>query len=362
MSKRKASCSLIALTCSLLTLGGIALTFFPAPRYSVSEKRMLTELPAISFWGMVNGSVSQQTDSYATERAPFRTACRYAWGGAQLALFQRESHGVLLCRDGSLSARVEIKEDALTRNLSALSRIQRALDGIPLTLAVAPTRIEARRDVLPTLFKAENSSVLLPSNAVTFPDCTADTAWYRTDHHWTSEGAYLAYVRLGATLGYTPFPRDVFKKEVVCDTFLGTSAARAGFPFITPDRITLWRYGGDEDFSVTRNGSTAVFNGLYDMGQISAGDPYAVFLGGNCGILEINRGEADTRPTLLVIRDSFAAPVLPFLARHYRILAVDPRYAPPALSALAARADQALVLCGMQTIGSEPFLTPLLKK
>ncbi len=362
MSKRKASRSLIALTCALLTLGGVALAFFPAPRYSVAEKRMLASFPTMSAGGIADGSVSEQTDRYATERAPFRLACRHVWGGAQLALLQGQSHGVLLCRDGSLSARITLNEDILSRNLAALSRVRRALGDTPLTLAVAPTRIEARRDVLPALFDVQDSSTLLPTDTVTFPHCRTDEAWYRTDHHWTTEGAYLAYVRLGEALGYTPFPRDAFAKEVVCEHFLGTSAARAGLPFIAPDHITLWRHEGDESFIVTRSGTPAAFSGFYDMAQITAGDPYAVFLGGNCGVLEISEGEADARDTLLVIRDSFAAPVLPFLARHYRIVAIDPRYAAPALSTLAARADAALVLCGMQTIGNDPFLTPLLKK
>ncbi len=362
MSKRKANRSLIALTCALLTLGGTALTISPAPRYSVAEKRMLASFPAVSTSGITDGSVSEQIDRYATERAPFRSICRHVWGGAQIALLQRESHGVLLCRDGSLSARITLNEDVLSRNLAALARVRRALGDTPLTLAVAPTRIEARRDVLPTLFDVQDSSTLLPTDTVTFPHCRADEAWYRTDHHWTTEGAYLAYVRLGESLGYPPFPRDAFVKEVVCESFLGTSAARAGLPFIAPDRITLWRYGGDKGFIVTRDDSPTDFEGLYDINKIAAGDPYAVFLGGNCGVLEISTGEADTRDTLLVIRDSFAAPVLPFLARHYRIVAVDPRYAAPALSTLAARADAALVLCGMQTIGNDPFLTPLLKK
>lgn len=361
MFQKRANYILVTLTCVLLALGSIALTFVPAKRYSLSEKRMLADLPHVSVTGVIEGSVSEQLDRYATERVPFRNACRQAWGIAQLALLQHESHGVVLCRDGSLSARITPNEDVLSRNLAALSRIERILGGT-LTLAVAPTRIEARQEVLPSHFDIPSGDALLPSNAVTFSDYRTDAAWYRTDHHWTSEGAYLAYVRLGEHLGYTPFERDAFAKEDVCDTFFGTSAARAGFPFIEPDTITLWRYTGDEALTVTRNGEPAAFPSLYDRTQLDAGDPYAVFLGGNCGILEISEGETDTRPTLLVIRDSFASPVLPFLARHYRIIAVDPRYGSPALAALAVRADKTLVLCGMQTLGGEPFLTPLLKK
>lgn len=361
MSKRNADLFLITLTVTLLSLGGLFLALCPAPRYAMAEKRMLAAFPHIDAKSVLDGSVSEQLDHYATERAPFRGACRYVWGGAQLALMQRESHDVLLCRDGSLSARTRMDKDTLTRNLSALTHVQRTLGNVPLTLAVAPTRLAARRAVLPASMRA-TEEYDLPRDAITFPDCRADEEWYRTDHHWTTAGAYLAYVRLGEALGYTPSPRDAFQAEIACERFLGTSAARAGLPFITPDHITLWRYEGDDAYTVTRDGSPTAFDGLYDKERIAAGDPYAVFLGGNCGVLEINKGDADARPCLLIIRDSFAAPVLPFLARHYRIIAVDPRYAAPSLSALAARADTALVLCGAQTLGGEPFLTPLLRK
>lgn len=361
MPKRNTDLFLIAITITLLSIGGLFLALFPAPRYALAEKRMLAAFPHIDAKSVLDGSVSEQLDHYATERAPFRSACRYVWGGTQLVLMQRESHSVLLCRDGSLSARTHVDKDTLSRNLTALSRVRQALGNLPLHLAVAPTRLAARQAVLPRSM-AVLETYTLPNDAITFPDCKEDGDWYRTDHHWTTAGAYLAYVHLGKTLGYTPHPRDTFQSEVVCDRFLGTSAARAGLPFIAPDHIVLWHYEGEDAFRVTRDGRSATFEGLYDREKIDAGDPYAVFLGGNCGVLEINKGDADTRPCLLVIRDSFASPVLPFLAQHYRIVAIDPRYAAPALSALATRADAALVLCGAQTLGGEPFLTPLLRK
>ncbi len=362
MSKKISNFLLPIFFCSLLSLGGIALAIAPAPRYSASEKRMLTDFPSISATGIFDGSVSEQFDHYATERAPFRRVCRHVWSATQLGLLQHESHGVVLCRDGSLSTRVTMDKDILARNLTALTLVRRAMGNTSLTLAVAPTRIEARCAVLPVSFHVQDSATHLPSEAVNFADFTQDTLWYRTDHHWTTEGAYLAYVRLSEVLGFTPYARESFTCEVVCENFLGSSAARAGFPLTQPDHIELWRYVGDETLLLTRNGTPVDFAGLYDLKKIDAGDPYAVFLGGNCGILEIQEGQTDTRPCLLVIRDSFASPILPFLARHYRIIAVDPRYGSPALSALTTRADAALVLCGMQTLCGEPFLTPLLKK
>ena len=273
-----------------------------------------------------------------------------------------ESHGVILCRDGSLCRRLTVNERIYERNLAALPRLQRALGTRSLTVAVAPRRIDVRNEVLPALYDTAREAKVwekLPAGVVTFLGATEDAYWYHTDHHWTSKGAYFAYVSLSRHLGYTPHPASDFTPVTVSNNFLGTSAAAAGFSGIAPDTVQIWRYKGDENYRVLRDGKPTAFTGLYDHEKLHGADQYSLFLGGNCGLLQIDLGEEDARPILLVVKDSFANSLLPFLARHYRILAVDPRYHTGGLSVLAEHADQALVLCGMQTLTSTPFLSAL---
>lgn len=352
-------------TAGSLLVGCVGLTFFPAPRYSAVENRHLAAFPAVNAADIVNGSVTAALEDYATERLPFRGACRRAYATAELAMLQGEAHGVVLCRDGSLCRRLSIKEAAYRQNLSALPKLQAALGTLPLTVAVAPRRIDVRCEVLPALYDTARECEVwqaLPAGVVTFLDCTEDACWYRTDHHWTAAGAYFAYVRLSRSLGYTPLPADAFTVEVVSDSFLGSSAAAAGFPAISPDTVSVWRHPDEGEFRVMRDGTPAPFGGLYDTEKLQGSDQYAVFLGGNCGVLTVDRGEADTRPVLLVIKDSFANSLLPFLAQHYRILAVDPRYKTGGLQTIANEVDLALVLCGMQTLTEATFFAPLLRK
>ena len=354
---------LLACMGAFLAAGGVSLTLFPAPRFAEAENRYLAEFPTLTATGLLDSSVMSSLDNYATERAPFRAPCRALWSMVQLCLGEREAHGVILCRDRSLSRRLTVDEDVLTRNLAALPHIREALEDIPLTVAIAPRRIDARREVLPTLYNSERDLALysiLPEGIVTFSECRSDVEWFHTDHHWTATGAYTAYVRLGKELDFEPCSEDAFTLETASDHFFGTSHAAAGIPFITPDKITLWRYPDDDTFRVKRDGQAATFSGLYDVDKLSTSDGYAVFLGGNCGILEIDQGDGDDRPLLLLIRDSFASALIPFLAKHYRIAAIDPRYRTASLSDFT-EADAALILCGMQTISAESFLTPLLR-
>ena len=355
---------LLIATAGALLGGFLGLSFFPSPRLSLTENRYLAAFPAFSVRDLASGTFTAAADRYAEERFPLRNACRAVYATSERLLLRGECHGVMLCRDGSLCRRLTTNERVYAQNLAAFPRLRRALGETPLTVAIAPRRIDVRQAVLPPFYDTAREGEVweqLPANTVTFLDATSDAQWYRTDHHWTSEGAYFAYVRLAQHLGYSPYPENTFSEQTVSESFFGTSAAAAGFPKIAPDTVSVWRYEGDLDYRVMRDMQPAAFPGLYDEKKLLGPDQYSLFLGGNCGLLEIDRGEQDERPVLLVIKDSFANSLLPFLARHYRILAVDPRYFEGTLDPLVQRADAALVLCGMQTLTQAPFWGTLLR-
>ena len=363
MAENKRSDKLLLIgVAAILLCGSVGLCAFPAARFSATENRHLAAFPGFSAEALASGAYTAALDDYATERVPFRGICRRVYATSELALLRRESHGVVLCRDGSLCRRTTVNEQIYERNLAALPRLGKLLDDLPLTVAVAPRRIDVRSEVLPALYDTAREAKVweqLPAGVVTFLDATTDTQWYRTDHHWSTEGAYFAYVRLSRYLGYKPHPTSEFTPVTVSEGFLGTSAAAAGFSKITPDTVSVWHYQGDESYRVLRNGKPASFAGLYDEEKLRGTDQYSLFLGGNCGTLQIDLGEGDSRPVLLVLKDSFANSLLPFLARHYRILAIDPRYYTGESRTLAKTADAALILCGMQTLTSTPFLSAL---
>ena len=176
--------------------------------------------------------------------------------------------------------------------------------------------------------------------------------WYRTDHHMTTEGAFALYRNLEKTLDYTPYGMEKFTPTIVSEQFLGTSDARVGLPLTRKDTVTLYRYEGDLDYTVKKDNLPQTLTGFYDMEKLKSRDGYGVFLSGNHGLLEITKGEDDARPTLLVIKDSYANALLPFLALHYRLIVADPRYHAPPLGNLLTHADRVLVLCGEGTLST----------
>lgn len=348
----------LCLAAALLTLGGGALILFPAPRFSARENRYLTDPPAFTREALFSGEYTATLDTYTAERLPCRQILRGVRALTELALGKREVDGILLCHGGTLVRLPTGEGRTYTQNKRAQEKIEAlcAASGIPCTAAILPQRITVA-GTPPALMRARAESERTGLSAA----LGEEAYWYRTDHHWTTAGAYAAYNHLAASLGYTPYTAADFTPVTVSDVFFGTSDAAAGIPFLAPDSIALWRYEGDTAFRIRRNGTDAALTGFYDLEKLQTRDGYGVFFGGNDALLEIDLGEGDTRPVLLVIKDSFANALLPFLARHYRLIAVDPRYGCPSLDRLLPAAHRVLLLCGKETLESTAFFGGLIK-
>ena len=93
----------------------------------------------------------------------------------------------------------------------------------------------------------------------------------------------------------------------------------------SPDSIELWRYSGDDNVTFTVHGTQKSLLGFYDLSKLDTVDKYAVFLGGNYAHATLF--SSSDKPTLLLFKDSFANAVIPFLALHFNIDLIDPRYA-----------------------------------
>ena len=342
-----------------LLIGGISLSCFPAPRFSAKENRYLAAFPQAELSAVCDGSYTAAIDAYATERFPARNRLRQLGAVYQLALGQRELGGVLLCRDGSLLRRITPNERSFSKNLSALCHWHQVY-GEKLTVAAVPAAVMLRQAALPLFYDRSQDLGILQAircacpDALLFSELDGDADWYRTDHHWTTAGAYRAYQALGSALGYTPLPENAFTKEVASQSFYGTAHAATGSPFTRPDVITLYRFPQESDLSVRIDGKDAPFAGLYDFEKLQTQDGYGVFLGGNHAEMTITA--TASRPALLVIKDSFANALLPFLALHFDLTVVDPRYTKEELASYCSHAERILFLCGVQTLCETPFI------
>jgi hypothetical protein len=151
--------------------------------------------------------------------------------------------------------------------------------------------------------------------------------YYRTDHHWTTDGAYYAYAQLCDTLGLTPFDRSAHTAATVAD-FHGTNYAKCRQWNVQPDTIT---YYPDIDstltlYKVTGRDTQEVDQtlGLYNTDKFATYDKYAAFLYGNNSYSRLSgRGTG----SILVVKDSYANSFVPYLTDNYaNVDVVDLRY------------------------------------
>ena len=341
MSKKSALflCALYALIIPV-----VAVLIFALPRedFSPEENRMLAELPSVRLSSLLDGSFGDELSAFCCDRFPLRTKLLRADTRFSEGLGRLESGGVMRGKNGNLIKRLELYDaEKLEENLSAVKRICAYAESMDAEAVFfcAPRAVDVLSDFTPLEFDPRAGGLwdkIKQYGALTVTDIlhkkaeSGEYVFYRTDHHWTSLGAYYAYAELGKHLGYSPFPIDDFTEEQVCGDFLGSSYSASLFPSVTPDTVTAFRFAGDGEIKITDQNTGEVF-GLYDENALSTASKYDFFLGGNKAHLKIESGK---EKRLVIVKDSFANSIIPFLTRHFDLDIIDPRYLRRPLSQL----------------------------
>ena len=147
--------------------------------------------------------------------------------------------------------------------------------------------------------------------------------YYRTDHHWTTLGAWYGYQSFLKASGMDEKRADEKKDFItVSDDFLGTTYAKVNQ---ASARDVIEAYEPKMALDVVYNMGETKLTTLFAPSYLKTSDEYSYFTGGNQAIIEITGGEENGK-TLLVIKDSFANCMIPFLAEDYeKVIVVDLR-------------------------------------
>ena len=317
---------------AVLAVFSVLLFVMPKKSFSPTENRSLTQMSAPSFESLLDGSFKEGFSSFCADQFPFRNSFLTLSSSFDLCLGKLESNGVMKGKNQNLIKRLEYNDTSkLKENLAAIESIKNFAqqNGGKAVFFCAPRAVDVLESYAPPVFNGGRSDEiwgnLRGAQTITaFLKSKADNGeyvFYKTDHHWTTLGAYYAYCLLGNELGYQPFELSDFGQERVCEDFYGTTHSSSLFPNTHPDIITAFRFDGDDKISVT-DVLTGKVSRLYDYSSLSKSSKYNFFLGGNSAHLKVE----SQKPRLVLIKDSFANSLVPFLARHYDIDVIDPRY------------------------------------
>lgn len=249
--------------------------------------------------------------------------------------------------------------------------------GIPYRFLLAPGKIQRETELLPTgvaEYSNENADAFLwtleeQGTAYTdlrplFEENGAYPDWFfRTDHHWRPEAAFFAWQYLAVLLeeeyGFATDPAftraDSWERTVLEDFFLGSQGKRVG---------TL--YGGTDDFTLytpkfaTNLTYTCPFYAIHRTGPFQesvcfpertarrdwfGANPYTYYAGGDYPQASIVNHNYPEGPRVLLLRDSFACALTPFLSLSCaELITIDLRHFRGNLSETIAALEPDLVL------------------
>ena len=347
----------------------------PDRAYSELENTTLSQRPGLS---SVSADGLNKFFTAYTKYVKDQVVGRDNWVALQSTVetkvMQKEqSGGILLGREHRMFARryrvLPTEERVWNKNLAAVQSLGERYPGkvsfmlVPSASVLYPEDLPLAAPQMDEEGRIDEAKAALP--AVQFLRVTDalrahkdEYLYYRTDHHWTTLGAYYAYEQFCEAQGLTPFDRSTHPVETA-ENFYGTHYSKARTWNAEPDtitwydlqnRLTIW--------NVTAPGqpTEGTQTGLYDTGKLDVYDKYAMFLHGNNGL---SRVEGDGTGKILVIKDSYANSFVPYLTTNYAAIdVVDFRNYNYGLDQLIADNDYdaILVLYSYSSFTSDPYL------
>lgn len=337
---------LSAFFCGTLALGFAANALTPDKEFSDIENRALTQKPQATLDSILSGQFMADYETYTIDQFVARDSWVAAKAWSERLVGKKENNGIYFCDDGSLISRFDAPEEKkLTSAANYITKFAEKA-GVPVTFGLIPTQAYVWADKLPAGAPNADQKAVYDQMAALLGGTVnmADTFWtnlpahksedifYRTDHHWTSLGAYYGYVSVMEALGRGDevIPLSAYEKTTVSTEFYGTVFSTSGVRWVEPDVMDV--YVPDTGITVTTQGFDANGNPteeprrLYDVSYLDKKDKYSMFLGGQQSLGIVRTGNTD-KPKLLLVRDSYTDSMVPFLTPHFsEIHLIDLRY------------------------------------
>ncbi len=359
----------VVLFALLLLAVPLAFLLSPYRTFSDAERRYLAEPPKLSDEKLSDWSYDDKTETFLADHLPGRNALVSLNAYLTLYTGRQVSADVFCDAEGYLvEAPVDFNAQELMRRLDRIAKLGETT-GLTPRLLIVPSAGYVRREKLPeslaALYRdgealqqiADAQGVSLVPIAERFQ--TEGQSWfYRTDHHWTADGAFAAYEAYMRAAGHEPLSKDAFTRREISG-YSGSTRSRSALWLHPTEPLTVDE-PTDCEVSVTFSDREGTFSSLLFAEHLDAYDWYPYFLDGNHPVTVIENRSADAdAPVLLMVKDSFGNTLVPYLVPSYRtIVMVDPRYTKQSVSELAGQygATELLFCYSIERIATEESL------
>ena len=306
--------------------------------FSETENRILAQRPKWNLENVLNGSYEKEYETYATDQFVRRDTWVRFKTRMDIMLQKKVIKGVYLAADGYLIEQhlpQEYEGELIDKRLEQLRLLT---ERYPQSLVMlAPTADNILVEKLPDHAVSYDQSRLMEQVKEeigeehvidlfpTFREHRDERIYYRTDHHWTTLGAYYAYLQWAQKVEYPPRSYDPQDLETVSDSFLGTLHSRINLP-MEADEIQIFPRTNRRAVKITYDFDRES-SSYYEPSYLEGKNQYGYFLDDNHAFVEIETAYYADGKELFIIKDSYANSLIPILAPHYeKIYVLDLRY------------------------------------
>ncbi len=330
--KKRRSRFIVLLFLSLWLLAAATIAL-PVREFSPNENRYLAQRPEISFKAIRTGDFQNHLSEFLSDQIPFRSGWIRVNTTVKKLMGRREINGIYLGKGHHYFQKFTDDSYSAGRMRSVFQMMDTFIQEqkIPTQVMLVPSPGSVYKDRLPRnapyydeerVYSTAKQMLSCPVIDLreTFAQAGEGELYYRTDHHWTTQGAEIAYEQYCNAVGLTPRMHPL---TAVSEKFRGTLDSKVLDPFAPKDTISAWTDLPSVTITFDDDKTTDT---PYFQEKLQEKDQYAYFFGGNWGKVTIDTGAASGKK-LLVIKDSFANSFVPFLFEDYsQIIMLDLRY------------------------------------
>lgn len=308
----------------------------PSQKRSETENRELAQLPKYSLQALLDGDYMAGMDTYFNDQF----AGRSYWVGAQTmmeyGLGKRVVNDVYLGKN-ALFDKLSPVAGASAGNVKGVNAFASEY-AIPTYVMLVPSGASIQKDKLPLFATPWDEVAYISQTNASFAEnvMPLDVApvllqhegayiYYRTDHHWTSYGAYLGYTVLAEGMGLPAYEQQDFTIEKLSNSFKGSLHSKTVTPLVSADSMELYQRGEGISMEVFDGKETVQHDGIYYDEYLESKNKYSYYLGQMQPYISIKTA-ADTGKKLIMFKDSYAHCLTPMLLDEYsEITMVDLR-------------------------------------
>ena len=343
--------------------------------FSELENRELDQRPIFTLSSFYNNKFSPKYESYINDQFVLRDQWISLKSRSESLLGKIENNGIMYGNDGYMFQHYTTADmERIETNTKFVNEFVQLYPDLNITMGIIPNSYMVYPEKVPVgagqvdqtaltqkIYKSLDSSVQTLNFLEPLRSNKEQYIFYRTDHHWTTLGAYYGYSSFCEYKGWQPVLLDSLIETEVAD-FYGTYFSKTKAYNAVPDIITYYNIPVTQ---VSIDGKEA--NGLYDLEKFQQRDKYAAFLWGNHGITVIKsdnnlRKEEGKTSRILLIKDSYGNSFAPFLTYQYdEVYVVDLRSIPVKMSEFLAENefDDVLILYNFMNFSSDTNIAKL---